>query len=101
MVRPRPGIGLNAHRACPDFLCTDAGKIDGGLALHARRLGCVWIECITRDHTDAVMLPLRGVLVAIVAHTLLSLQRAEGMLPAAFRKGHVFLGCLLQPLTRR
>src|SRR5262245_9483169 len=68
MVRARLGIGLNAYRACPDFLRTNAGKIDGGLAIHARRLGCVWIERMTRDYTDAVMLPLRGVFVLIVAH---------------------------------
>ena len=30
---------------------------------------------MTRDHTDAVMLPLRGVFVVIVAHTLLSLHQ--------------------------
>jgi len=76
MVRASLGIGLNAYRACPDFLRTDAGKIDSGLAIHARRQGSVWIEFLTRDHTDAVMLPLRGVFLVIVAHTLLSSQQA-------------------------
>jgi len=76
MVRAGLGIGLNAHRACPNFLRTDAGKIDSGLTLHARRLGCVWIECMTRDHTNAIMLPFRGVFAMIVAHALLlPLQR--------------------------
>src|SRR5262245_4444224 len=86
MVRARLGIGLNAYRACPDFLRTDAGKIDGGLALHARRLGCVWIECMTRDHTDAVMLPLRCVFVVIVAHALLPLQQGSYILYRSFPK---------------
>src|SRR5262249_4369765 len=39
MVRAGLGIRMNAYRACPDFLRTDAGKIDGVLALHAWRLG--------------------------------------------------------------
>jgi Cytochrome bd terminal oxidase subunit I len=34
MVRARLGVGLNAHRACPEFPRTDAGKIDGGFAVH-------------------------------------------------------------------
>jgi hypothetical protein len=53
------------------FLRTDAGKIEGGLTLHAWRLGCVWIECMTRNHTNAVMFPFRGVFTVIVAHVLL------------------------------
>jgi hypothetical protein len=47
---------------------TEAGEIDGSLAVHARRLGRVRIECMTGDHTNAVMLPLRGMFVVIRAH---------------------------------
>jgi hypothetical protein len=40
---------------------------------------------MTRDHTDAVMLPLRGVFV-IVAHTLLPLQQGSYILYLSFPK---------------
>src|SRR5262245_40211530 len=86
MVRAGLGIGLNANRACPNFLRTDAGKIDGGFTLHARRLGCVWIECMTRDYTNAIILPFRGVFAMIVAHGCCFL--CSGILPAARRESH-------------
>jgi hypothetical protein len=54
MVGASPGIGLYPHRACPEFLRTDAGKIDGSFAVHARGMGRVRIEYMTGDHVDAV-----------------------------------------------
>ena len=89
MVRARLGIGLNAHRACPDFLRTDAGKIDGSFAVHAPRLSRVRIECMTGDHTDAVMLPVRGMFVAIVAHAPPLLQQELLNVPATRRAGNL------------
>jgi hypothetical protein len=87
MVRARLGVWLNAHRACPDFLRTDASKIDGGFAVHARRLGSVRIECITGDHTNAVMLPLRGMFVVIVAPALPLSRQGLYTLQRARREG--------------
>ena len=57
MMRAGLGIGLDRHRAGPQFLRAGAGKIDRGLAIHARRRRHIGIELIARNDAHAVMLP--------------------------------------------
>ncbi|CUX06387.1 hypothetical protein AGR1B_pTi0071 [Agrobacterium fabacearum S56] len=66
VVDPGLGVRLDCDGACPDFLCADAGMIDGCLPEHARRLGRVGIELVALDDTDPVVLPMVRVMVVVV-----------------------------------
>src|SRR6266481_1882374 len=57
VMRPGLGIGANVHRACPNFLSTDAGIVDRRLAIHAWRLRGVGVERMPRNDAHAVVLP--------------------------------------------
>jgi len=48
----------------------DSGKIDRGGAVHARGLGRIRVELVTRDHLDAVGLPIDRLVLAFVAHSI-------------------------------
>src|SRR5262249_42159729 len=56
---PGLGVGPNVHRACPNFLGADAGIVDRGLAIHARRLWGVGIERMARNDAHAIVFPFR------------------------------------------
>ena len=67
------GVGVDVHRAGPQLVGADAGEVDGGLAVHARRLRGVRVEPVAGNDAHAVVLPCRrvcGMLVA-VAHVAL------------------------------
>src|SRR5579862_1956621 len=57
MMRAGFGIGLDRHRAGPQFLRAGAGKIDRGFAIHAGRRRHIGIELIARNDAHAVVLP--------------------------------------------
>ena len=57
VMRAGLGVGLDGHRAGPQFLRAGAGEIDRGLAVHARRRRHVGIELVAGNDADAVMLP--------------------------------------------
>jgi hypothetical protein len=59
------GVGVDAHRAGPDFLRADAGIVYGGFAVHPRRLRGVRIERRARNDSHAVIFPFRLVLVVV------------------------------------
>src|SRR5262245_12929208 len=67
VMRAGLGIGLNAHRARPDFLRADARIIDRGLTVHARRLRCIGIKRVPGNDAHAVVLPFGRVLVVGLA----------------------------------
>src|SRR5262245_46543921 len=46
---PGLGVGTNIHGACPNLLGAHAGIVDRSLAIHARRLWGVGIECMRRN----------------------------------------------------
>ncbi len=52
------GIGLDLHRARPDLLGADAGEVDRGGAVHARRLRGIGIELVAGDDLHPVRLPV-------------------------------------------
>ncbi len=58
-MRPGLRVGLDRDGAGPDLLRAHAGVVDGGLAVHAGRLGGVGVERVARDHPHAVVLPFR------------------------------------------
>ena len=49
MVRAGLGVGMDRHRAGPDLLRADPGKVDRG-AVHAGGLRGVGVEPVARDH---------------------------------------------------
>lgn len=53
MMRARLGIGMDVHRPRPQLLRADAGFVDRGGAVHARRRGGVGVEVVPRDDGDA------------------------------------------------
>jgi hypothetical protein len=61
-------VGVDLDRARPDLLSPDSGKIDRGGAVHVRGLGRIRVELVTRDHLDAVGLPIDRLVLAFVAH---------------------------------
>ncbi len=50
-------IRLDRHGPGPQFLCTDASKINRRLAIHAGRRRHIGIELIAWNDADAIMLP--------------------------------------------
>ena len=82
MMRAGLGVGVDVDGAGPDLLRADAGGIDGGLAVHARRLRRVGIERVARDDAHAVVLPFRRGRV-IVARRPCCISRGKlALLPA-------------------
>ena len=57
VVRAGFGIGMDGDRAGPEFLRPDTSEVDGGFAIHARRLGGVAVELPAGDHPHAVVAP--------------------------------------------
>jgi len=53
-------IGVDFHRAGPDFLCTDTGVINRRSPAHARGLRGVGVELVAFDDFDAVFAPIGG-----------------------------------------
>ena len=68
VVRAGLGVGVDRHRARPDFFRADAGEVDRRLAVHARSLRGVGIERARGDHPHAVVLPVTGCLGLRLAH---------------------------------
>jgi hypothetical protein len=58
MVCARLGIGVNEHRAGPQFFGSHPGEIDRGRTQHAGRLGGIGVELIALDDFDAVGPPI-------------------------------------------
>jgi hypothetical protein len=56
-------IGMYRDRSGPKFLGSDAGKVDGGLSVHARRLCRIAIELVAANHPNAVVLPAQSMAV--------------------------------------
>ena len=50
---------MNRHRAGPQLLRANAGKVDSSCAVHARRLRRVYVELIRLDDPHAIVLPGR------------------------------------------
>src|SRR5262249_61468801 len=67
VMRAGLGVGLNTHGAGPELLRTDARVVDGGLAIHARRLRRIAVERVAGDDAHAVVLPFRLVVVLVIA----------------------------------
>jgi hypothetical protein len=63
VVRGGLGIGVNVDSSGPKLLCTDPGKCDSCLSVHAGRLRSVGIELVTWDNSNTVVLPAECVLV--------------------------------------
>src|SRR5262249_45142341 len=57
MMRAGLRVRTNIHRTSPNLLGADAGIIDGGLAIHARRLRGIGIERVGRNDAHAIVLP--------------------------------------------
>ena len=71
-------VGGDLDRARPDLLSPDSGKIDRGGAVHARGLGRIRVELVTRDHLDAVGLPIDRLVLAFVAHSIALICKSNG-----------------------
>src|SRR5262249_48197303 len=54
---PGLGVGADVYGACPNLLGADAGIVDRGLAIHARRLRGVGFGSMPRNPAPAVVLP--------------------------------------------
>lgn len=61
------GIGTDGHGARPDLLGAGARIVDGCRAAHARRLRRVWVERIAGNNLDAMLAPIDGGVVIVVA----------------------------------
>lgn len=62
------GIGMDCYRSSPDFLRTSPRVVDGRRAVHARRLGRIGVQLVTRNDLDPVVAPvnlLMGVFVTV------------------------------------
>jgi hypothetical protein len=57
MVRPGFGVCVDGHGAGPQLLSAHAGKVDRGLAIHARCLCRVGVEPVARNHPHSIVLP--------------------------------------------
>ena len=57
VMRTSFSICVNGDRTRPQLLGTHAGKINGGLAVHTRRLCGVAVELVALDDTNTVVLP--------------------------------------------
>lgn len=55
MVGSRFGVGVDGYGACPEFLRSDAGEVDGGHAIHSGRLVLAGYggEGVGGDYSDA------------------------------------------------
>jgi hypothetical protein len=61
------GVGVDVHRAGPELLRAHPRKVDGSLAVHARRLSGVGVQLIARHHAHTIVLPSRCARVGVVA----------------------------------